>query len=467
MKRVSKLELLHPAISGLALAIVVACAPDRPPAEHGEPKTPEAGPGTSVCQRTASGEAGDLALARCLATPELVPDESSGAGRVVVYFDRSGSMRGFLDPAHPTRIPTDYRSVIDRLVVGLRPAAGFSFGSALRPADPTLATFGNRAFYTDRDTQTEQVFAEIARDTARVTTHIIVTDGRRGSPSSGDAQFVRMRELADRWIAQGGSFVVAASLAPFQTVASDPSGCRRSDVGGASEPQTCPLYVFGFVAPGDAKRVASTLSGVFQHMFVWPAPTIPPAELALTPADPDRRDLRVERRWASASKGTPIVRIRGDSATNKVLSATLGIRDTSSAEGRTYGSILADQGSVIRLHSRAFTPEAAGHQWRPVEARGALVRATATGSHGDSVSRREAGHHLSLDLVSRGPRGPITIFRADIVPGGAPEWLDDFDAADAGDVIRTYGLGRLFEGFREAVSAGKAGPIGRLFIVAS
>jgi hypothetical protein len=457
----------HLGITVSALVIASACGPDRPPSEVDEQQSPGAAAPSSVCQRTLQGEAGDLALARCLAAPELTPTDSSGGGRVVVYFDRSGSMRGFLDPNHPTRIPTDYRSVIDRLVVGLRPAAGFSFGSALRPADPTLATFGNRAFYTDRDTQTEQVLAEIARDSAAAATHMIVTDGRRGSPSSGDAQFVRMRELAHRWIALGGSFVVATSLAPFQTVATDPSGCRQSAGGTTSEPQTCPLYVFGFVAPGEGVRIAATLAGVFEHLFVWPAPTIPPAELTLVPTDAARRDLHVERRWASAPKGTPIVRVRGDSATNRILTVTIALRDSSSAEARAYASILAAQGGETKLHSRAFKPEAAAQRWRAVEARGALVRASSADSADDASAGEGAPHQLALDLVSRGPRAPITIFRVDLVPGGVPAWLDDFDAADAGDVIRTYGLGRLFEGFREAVSGGKADPIGRFFIVAS
>src|SRR5688572_19089223 len=247
-------------------ALLTSCTTEKTP----DPATRGgAAAATSVCARSAQGEAGDLTLARCLATQELVPEKDAENAPVTVYFDRSGSMRGFLDPSYPTRIRTDYRSVIDRLVVGLTPSRGFSFGSELRPIEPTLATLGARDFYSDKDTRTEQAFAEIGRDTVRASSHIIVGDGRRGSPTAGDAQYVRMRELADRWIAGGGSFVVATSLAPFKTVATDPSGCRASTVPTTGDLQTCPLYAFGFIAPGDGARIVATLAGVFQHVFVW------------------------------------------------------------------------------------------------------------------------------------------------------------------------------------------------------
>ena len=443
-------------VASLAMAMLVGgCTQDRPrdPAERGG-----AAAGASGCQRSAQGEAGDLELARCLATPELLAEASGGKSPVTVYFDRSGSMRGFLDPSYPTRIRTDYRSVIDRLVVGLAPARGFSFGSELRRIEPTLATLGARDFYSDGDTRTEQALAEIARDSARAGSHIIVGDGRRGSPSAGDAQYVRMRELADRWIEGGGSFVVATSLAPFKTVTSDPSGCREARTPPTGDHlQTCPLYAFGFVARGDGARIAATLASVFEHVFTWPSPTIPPADLAVMPADPGRRDVRLERRWASAPKGTPIIRVRGDSATNNTLTATIAIRDTSTAEGRGYAAILASQEVQIQAYTRSFTPAAATQAWVPVETRGALVRPGTRTPNGD----------LTLDFVTRGARGPVSIYRIDLVPGGTPSWLERFDAEDASDVVRTYGLGRLFESFRTRAQAGNMAPFGRFFIVAS
>ena len=63
------------------------------------------------------------------------------------------------------------------------------------------------------------------------------------------------------------------------------------------------------------------------------------------------------------------------------------------------------------------------------------------------------------------------MFRVDLVATGEPLWLDKFAARDAGDVVRTYGLSRLFEGFR-VEAAGGTGPSGalpafaRFFIVA-
>ena len=449
---------LRPKVGIVALiaasAVLVACTTEKAP----DPSTRDgAAAQASVCQRSAQGEAGDLALARCLATPELVPDKAASSSPVTVYFDRSGSMRGFLDPSYPTRIRTDYRSVIDRLVVGLTPNRGFSFGSELRTIEPTLATLGARDFYSDKDTRTEQALAEIARDSARSSSHIIVGDGRRGSPTAGDAQYVRMREVADRWIAGGGSFIVATSLAPFKTVPTDPSGCRASTVPTTGDLQTCPLYAFGFIAPGDGARIVATLASVFQHVFIWPSPTIPPAELAVTPVDPNRRDVRVERRWATAAKGTPIVRVRGDSATNRTLSATIAVRDTSTAEGLGYAAILASQEVNIQAYSRSFTPAAATQEWMPVEARGALVR----------PGTRDAKGALTLDFVTRGTRGPVSMFRIDLVPAGSPNWLDQFDAEDASDVVRTYGLGRLFESFRNRAKVGNLAPFGRFFIVAS
>jgi hypothetical protein len=435
-----------------AAALLISCTTEQAP----DAATRGGSNAASVCQRTARGEAGDLALARCLATPELTAPTKSAKAPVTVYFDRSGSMRGFLDPSYPTRVRTDYRSVIDRLVVGLAPSGGFSFGSELRTIEPTLATLGDRGFYTDKDTRTEQALAVIARDSVGASSHILVGDGRRGSPTSGDGQFVRMRELADRWIEQGGSFIVATSLAPFKTVATDPSGCRGPATA-TTEPQTCPLYAFGFIAPGDGARVTATLASVFEHVFVWPAPTIPPADLTITPTDPSRRDIRLERRWAAAAEGTPVVRVRGDAATNNTLAATITLRDTSTAEGHGYAEILEGQNVDIRIWSRGFTPAAATHEWMPVEARGALVR---------PGSRAEDGT-LSLDFVTRGATAPTSMYRIDLVPTGAPSWLEQFDAEDATDVVRTYGLGRLFESFRARAKGGEATPLGRFFIVAS
>ena len=459
----------HYAAIVMAAAVFSACTSETSSKNPPSGAAGEQAAQTAVCRRTAEGEAGDLALARCLATDEMLPGAAAGESPVVVYFDRSASMRGFLDPSYPTRIATDYRSVIDRLVVGLRPTRGFSFGAALRPTEPTLATLGNRDFYTDKDTQTEQVLAEIARDSTARETHIIVTDGRRGSPNAGDAQYVRMREQGTRWVARGGSFVVGTSLAPFQTVASDPSGCHRAKAASAADAQTCPLYVFGFVAPGDEWRILVAIASVFEHLYVWPVPTIPPTALTLTIADANRRDIRVERRWATAAKGTPIMRVRGDTATNSTLTAVISLRDSASAEGHAFAALLRDQLSEPVVFSRTFSPAAAAQTWGATESRGALVRPA---DKPVSETEEPPGWRQALEFVTRGSRAPVTMFRVDLVPAGSPGWLDEFAAKDAGDVVRTYGLHRLFESFRADAlrltgGDGRARPMGRFFIVAN
>ena len=71
-------------------ALVLGCTSDRKP----EPaRQGGAAAGSSVCERSAQGEAGDLALARCLATPELLPDAKQGGAPVTVYFDRRANHR--------------------------------------------------------------------------------------------------------------------------------------------------------------------------------------------------------------------------------------------------------------------------------------------------------------------------------------------------------------------------------------
>jgi hypothetical protein len=62
------------------------------------------------------------------------------------------------------------------------------------------------------------------------------------------------------------------------------------------------------------------------------------------------------------------------------------------------------------------------------------------------------------------------MFAVDVVPAGVPLWIGEFAAKDASDVVRTYGLGRLFESFHnDAVrrTNGRTRAIGRFFIVAS
>ncbi|HLL83293.1 MAG TPA: hypothetical protein VK420_11600, partial [Longimicrobium sp.] len=100
---------------------------------------------------------------------------------VAVYADRSRSMRGFLDPAYPTRV--DYRSVIDGLQARLGPRRVYGFGSSVRlEPNAGLDVLGSRDFYGDRDTEMEDALDSIARDTLLAWSHVVIGDARRSNP---------------------------------------------------------------------------------------------------------------------------------------------------------------------------------------------------------------------------------------------------------------------------------------------
>lgn len=406
-----------------------------------------------ACVATRAGAVGEQQLASCL-TQDVAALGSMHVGQaipVVIYVDRSGSMRGFLDPAYPTRTPTDFRAVLDRLVVGLHPTAGYSFGSAVRPIAPSLATFDDRAFYTDRDTRVEAVLDTIAADTTHARTHIIVGDGRRGIPSAADGQFVRMRELAERWIGAGGAFLVGTSMAPFRTVAGDPSGCR-SDI--ADDPrQRCPLYAFAFVAPGADDQVRVALAQSFEHVFAARQRAVPPNALTLL-VPPHSGGVDVNRRWASARGGAWITRVSGATPAAAWLTLRAQTTDSATADGRTTAAFLRGQGTTVRVLARPFRAEAAGMAWQPVGS-AAPIRAT-------------PGVPLAVDVITRGLTAPTGLYRIDFMPSGEPSWLGEFDAIDANDRRRTYGLGRLFEASRywaTAHAADDSAAVARLLFV--
>lgn len=372
-------------------------------------------------------------MAACLADVPLAERPPQANAPVVLFVDRSASMRGFLDPAFPTRVRTDYRSVIDKLVVGLRPEEGYSFGAAVQPIQATLATLGDREFYSDGDTRVEDALAIVARDSVAARSFIIIGDARRGTPTAADGQFAQMRLLAERRVDAGGSFIVAASLAPFSTVPSDPSGCRSDQ---ADDPrQTCPLYAFAFVARGADAQIATALAHVFEHVYAWPMRTIAGTSMALEPAAP-RTDVRFTREWPRASDGAPVARVQGPAPVTRWLTVHVRLRDTTDAAARGVQAQLDGQQMQLRVTARSFAPAAKATPWQPAGGAAALVRPT-------------PGVPLAIDVVTRGPQAPATIYRVDVVPSGQPSWLDEFDAANAGDRLRTYGLTRLFEPFRQ------------------
>ncbi|HEX6042199.1 hypothetical protein, partial [Longimicrobium sp.] len=218
-----------------------------------------------------SPEACDLTRAARLATGDSMPAwPVHDAGKpVLLYVDRSQGMRGFLDPGDAGRVRTEYRSVLDGFAARLRPRQVAGFGTEVRVLPRAdLGVLADAGFYTDGNTELEEVLRMVEADSARAATHVILGDGRRTDPDAGIGQFARMRTVSERWTADGGTFVVAASLAPFKPVGGDVSSCRPGDDDAKDARQTCPLYAFAFVAPGDEGRVAAALAATFDDLFV-------------------------------------------------------------------------------------------------------------------------------------------------------------------------------------------------------
>jgi hypothetical protein len=255
-----------------------------------------------------------------------------------------------------------------------------------------------------------------------------------------------MRELASAWVNRGGTFAVASSLAPFKTVASDPSGCRSGNAQDASG-QTCPLFAFAFIAPGDEMRVLATLAGVFENLYAWPMVSIPPSSLAVLATASS--DITVEPLWSVARDSTPIVRTRGAKSTNSEATATMRIADSTSVPGATLRKLLDGQGVQPGLFAKSLDVAAAQREWAKVAGGASVIRPTGPGT---------------VAIVSRGPTSAKSIVRLELVPTGEPSWLAKFDAADASDVLRTYGLGRLFESFRQDATNGVK-PIAHVYFV--
>jgi hypothetical protein len=433
--------------------VVAACGTG---SDNAQRAMPGKGATSSQCTRSGAGEGADRALAACLTRDDQGVYEGKGSlpAPVSVFVDRSASMQGFLDPAYPAHLPTDYRSVIDKVLVGLHPAAAHSFGSGIREIQATLGTLGQKTFYTDADTRLEDVLAYVSRDATLAHSYVIVTDGRRGSPNAALGQYVALRAAAEQWIARGGSLIVAASMAPFSTVASDPSGCRRGSE--SAQDQRCPLYAFAFGAPGAQRSLVGSFGEAFEQLYTWPAVRLRGDELdpvAITP----QTVLRFEPNWPATAKGTLVVRSRGDAPTTKWSTLKLNIRDTTSVEGA--GLLAALRGDQLRMviHTRRFGDGPVG-AWTLLTGNASIVRPT-------------PADPLAIDVVTRGSAngGDPTLYRIDLLSDGYPSWMDRFDASNAADRVRTFGLDRLFEAFKHdarGISADSA-TIVRLYLVAS
>jgi len=435
----------------LAIGLVVlssSCAQDQRATQVA--KANGTGDVSTPCRASGSGEVYDIAVAKCLADPLAVKSVvQRPVPEVVLYLDRSASMQGFLDPEYPTRVRTDFRAVVDRLLVGTNTVRAFSYGTSVRPFRPSLGILGNKAFYSDRDTRFEDVLAIIAQDSLGSETHLIVGDARRGSPDLANAQFTQMRTLADAWVNHGGTFVTAVSLAPFKTVASDPSGCRRGPADDTAG-QTCPLYAFAFVAAPDVEAVTTAVADVFEHVFAWPMPTVP-TKVLTEQQQGSSADIALEKRWASLTDGGWIARVRGRAApSNQELFAQLSIGDSANPSGRTYAALLEGQAHAVGLRAKSLSATAP-LPWADVASHGALLRVT-----GDQPP--------TLGFVTRGKNAPRSIIAVDLLPRGVPSWLEVVSASNANDVRRTYGINLLFEAFRTKAQKSPS-PAARYFFV--
>jgi hypothetical protein len=398
-----------------------------------------------------SGVAAERAKAQCLAEPALTRPTASATEKrdVILYLDRSASMQGFLDPEYPTRVKTDFRSVLDAVIAGLRPREVRSYGSGVAPASASIGVLGNKAFYQDRDTKMEEVIALIRKDTGELSSHLIIGDGRRGSPATADDQYVQLRDAAAKWVDAGGYFLVASSNAPFKTVESDPSGCRKATIG-AEAAQTCPIYLFAFIPKDDAPRIASAVTDVFEHLYMWPTPGVPTGAVVLRPVQ-GLRKLNVNAIWGRAVDGSPIIRT---SAHERTVTPNLFMIDvdTTAMWGKAYKHLLEGQETSISLFSRSLNGDRK-QGWPPMTTAG-LIRPA------PSAPR-------TVDIASLGDGDANSLVRVDLVPTGQPSWLSLVEATDAKDAVRTYGIGRLFEMFRQGAKQSLPVPVARVYLVSN
>jgi len=358
---------------------------------------------------------------------------------VAVYADRSRSMRGFLDPAYPTRV--DYRSVIDGLQARLVPRRVYGFGSSVRlEPNAGLDVLGSRDFYGDRDTEMEEALDRIAHDTLLTWSHVVIGDARRSNPDLAHRQFIRMREMALRWTRSGGIFLVAVSRAPFRPVQGDPSGCHAASAGGqADSAHQCPLYAFVFAARGDGVRIAAELAGLFEHVWGYPLPTAPLAAVELRPGEGTAEEgVGYDPAWLSGPAVIP--KLEAQTPATRAFHLALSAADTSAQAGRLLARLLA-AGARLELFAASVTPDsAAPPAWARQDGRSGAVHVGAGGTGVDVF-----GGDACTSVAEGDPCGAL--YRVEARAPGAPPWLADFEAREAADAERTFGLGRLFEPF--------------------
>jgi hypothetical protein len=106
----------------------------------------------------------------------------------------------------------------------------------------------------------------------------------------------------------------------------------------------------------------------------------------------------------------------------------------------------------MMLAMKALIPQQASSQWTEPDPATFVIK----------TNQESQG----LSVLSRGAATPRSLIRIDFIPSGEPSWLPLVTATDANDVIHTYGIDRLFEGFRNQAKNNPV-PMGRLFLVAN
>jgi hypothetical protein len=400
--------------------------------------------GQAGCPAKGSGPAFEVSAARCLADTLPAPRRTGPQRPIILYVDRSRSMAGFLDKTIELK-GSDYRSVLNELKAGLSPKEAHSFGSSLKKIALLGGALENPSFYTDGDTQLEDVLPLVKKDSQLGSTHIIIGDGRRGSGTAAIAQYDAMRGAAADWVTKGGTFIVAASPAPFTPQAGDPSGCHTAMK--IVKTAQCPIYAFIFAARGDEERVLQYVGRAFRHVFAWPAPIFPKAntwKFTLPPGS----GLFMNPAFAYAFDGTPISKVWANTP-KTLVEGKLSLVDRTSLASRWRQSLLSGGGfrQVVRARSLRGGP------WATPTLNASLVQAKMSE---DAVSVSVASHGSGSQ--------PATLYAVDLVPSGQPSWLKDFGGTSPSHTSRTYALSRLFTWF-ELNAAEAAYPAARFFFV--
>jgi hypothetical protein len=366
-------------------------------------------------------------------------------------------MAGYLDAAFAGGFgvapgSSSLRLVIDRVLASGDPTRRrvFSFGTRVRPV-PTpsnqdvIRTLVQQDFYRDNDTRLEDVLDSIALDRPHSRTHLIVTDGRRGSGADALAQYRRLGELAQQWSASStGLFAFAVLDAPFAPVRNDQAGCWKGkkasmdrDQPGeesAGQPLRCPLYVALFAPRNSAIEILDRLRSTSAHLVVAPTPTDSIVVLVAN-VTPKPSTLLVR---GGRELGIPLhMFFRAPGSANDASVTRASVTLATEFE-QSAGRFALDDVLQWRLQSAQITTDASASAWTPV--RNATEAWVSPGTPSVEGRRRVV---LPVELRARAEVRP-TRYYLELLSTGRPAWLQQYEAAQQGDATRTFGLSELF-----------------------